>query len=116
MKLDRRLIVVAGSVVVLAAGGVGIAQAVGGGSQEQITGPVAEKAVAAALEAVGGGTVLEIERQDGDGAGLFEVEVQRADGAQVEVHLDANYQPVGSTPDDDTAGSENESGESGSDG
>ena len=104
MKLNRRIIAIGvAAVALLAAGGAGIAQAVGG-SEEQVTGPEAEKAKAAALKAVGGGTVLEVERQDGDGAGAFEVEVRRADGSQVEVHIDARYQPVGRTSDDDDAG------------
>ena len=91
----------------LAAGGAGIAQAVGGGSEEQVTGAAAEQAKAAALEAAGGGTVTEIEGQDGDGAGVYEVEVRRDDGTQVEIHLDAQFQPVGTVADDDT-GSESE--------
>jgi len=42
MKLNRRIILATAAVVAaLAAGGVGIAQAVGGGSEEQITGPAA---------------------------------------------------------------------------
>jgi hypothetical protein len=116
MKLNRRMVVVGATVGVLAVGGVGIAQAVGGSSEEPVTGPAAEQAKSAALKASGGGTVLEIERQDGDGAGLFEVEVRRADGSQIEIHLDDRFQPVGTVPDDDSgAGDENNSGE-GSDG
>jgi hypothetical protein len=108
MKLNGRIILATAAVVaVLAAGGVGIAQAVGGGSEEQVTGPAAEKAKAAALEATGGGAVTEVERQDGDGAGVYEVEVRRADGTEVEVHLDAQFQQVGTSADDDT-GSESE--------
>lgn len=112
MKLNRRIIVVAAAIAALAAAGAGIAQAIGRGSEEQITGPAAEKAKSAALKAAGGGTVLEIERQDGDGAGMYEVEVRRADGSQVEIHLDARYQPVGTAADDDSgSGSEDEAGE-----
>ena len=110
MKLNRRIIAIAvAAIAVLAAGGVGIAQAVGG-SEEQVNGPEAEKAKAAALDAAGGGTVLEVERQDEDGAGVYEVEVRRSDGSQVEIHLDDRYQPVGTAPDDDT-GSESEDDE-----
>ena len=112
MKLNRRIIVIGAAVAVLAAGGAGIAQAVGGGSEEQITGPAAEQAKAAALKEAGGGTVTEIEGQDGDGAGVYEVEVRRDDGSQVEIHLDAQFQPVGTAADDDTGSeSEDESGE-----
>ena len=59
MKINRKLVAIAAAVVVVAAGGVGIAYAVGGGeSDEQITGPSAKKAEAAALDAVGGGPCL----------------------------------------------------------
>ena len=83
------------------AGGAGIAQAVSG-SEEHGDRAGADKAAAAALKAAGGGSVLEIERQDGDGAGFYEVEVRREDGSQVEIHLDAQFQPVGSAADDDS--------------
>ena len=96
-------------VVVLGAGG--IAYAVGGDSEEQITGPKADKAKEAAIQAVGGGTVTEIERQDGDGPGAFEVEVKRPDGSQVEVYIDSSYGQAGSAPDDDKNGQDDDSGE-----
>jgi hypothetical protein len=102
MKINRTIaIAVAAGVAALAAGGVGIAAAVGGDSDEPVAGPDAEKAKSAALEAVGGGTVLEVEREDGDG-GVFEVEVRRSDGSQVEVQLDGRYRPVGTAADDDS--------------
>ena len=96
MKINRKLVAIAAAVVVVAAGGVGIAYAVGGGeSDEQITGPSAKKAEAAALDAVGGGTVLEAEHQEAGGSGVYEVEVQRPDGSQVEVLIDDQFQPSG---------------------
>lgn len=104
MRISRRIVVVAAGAAVLAAGGGGIAYAVGGDSAESVSGPAADRAKRAALAVVGNGTVLEVERQDGDGAGAFEVEVRRADGSQVEIHLDAEYRQVGSAPDDDTGG------------
>jgi hypothetical protein len=108
MNINRKVLAVAAAVAVLAAGGVGIAYAVGGGdSEEQVTGPSAEKAEAAALDAVGGGTVLEAEYQEAGGAGVYEVEVERPDGSQVEVHIDDQFQPVGTAADDDS-GAESE--------
>jgi len=111
MTRNRRNALVAGGVVAaaLAIGGVGIAQAVGGDSETPVTGAAAEHAKAAALDAAGGGTVLEIEHQDGDGAGLYEVEVRRTDGSTVEIHLDGQFTQVGSATDDDS-GSESENG------
>jgi uncharacterized membrane protein YkoI len=113
MRIDRRLLAAGAAVVAVAAGGIGVAYAVSGGdSEEQATGPEADAAKAAALEQVGGGEVLEVERQDGDGPGAYEVEVRRDDGSQVEVYVDGSNQAVGSEADDDSgSGEENESGE-----
>ncbi|HEX4931279.1 MAG TPA: PepSY domain-containing protein [Gaiellaceae bacterium] len=108
MRLNRRIAVIVGALALLAAGGAGIAKAVGlGGGGEQVKGPAAERAKAAALKAAGGGTVLEVEGQDGDGAGVYEVEVRKTDGSTIEVHLNAAFEPVGTQADDDN-GSENE--------
>ena len=97
----RTLVIAAAVAVLLALGAAGIAYANGGVSEEQLTGPEAEKAKSAAIEAVGGGTVTEVERDDGDGTGAFEVEVTRDDGSQLEVHLDGDYNVVGQVPDED---------------
>jgi uncharacterized membrane protein YkoI len=99
----RTLVIAAAVVAMLVAlGGAGIAYANGGDSEEQLTGPEAEKAKSAAIEAVGGGTVTEVERDDGYGtSGFYEVEVTREDGSQLEVHLDGDYDVVGQEADDD---------------
>jgi uncharacterized membrane protein YkoI len=97
----KTLVIAAAVAVLLALGAAGIAYANGGDSEEQLTGPEAEKAKSAAIEAVGGGTVTEVERDDGDGTGVFEVEVTRDDGSQLEVHLDSDYNVVGQVPDED---------------
>jgi len=110
MGLNRKLLVVAIAVVALAAGGIGIAYAVGGDSEEQATGPAAERAKSAALDAVGGGSVVGVEGEDGGGEGAYEVEVQRDDGSQVEVHVDDRNNAVGTEADDDAGGEENEEG------
>jgi uncharacterized membrane protein YkoI len=113
MKIDRKVLSIAAAVAALAAGGVGIAYAVSGGeSEEQVTGPSAKKAESAALDAVGPGTVLEAEYQEAGSAGVYEVEVQRDDGSVVEVHIDDQYQPVGTAADDDTgSGEDDDAGE-----
>jgi Peptidase propeptide and YPEB domain len=101
--VDKKKLVAGVAVVILAvgAGGAGIAYATGGNSAEQVTGPDAEKAKSAAIAAVGGGTVTEIERDDGDGTGAFEVEVKRDNGSQVEEHLDRDLNVVGEGADED---------------
>jgi uncharacterized membrane protein YkoI len=111
MKVNRRLAFLAVVLVALAAAAVaGIAQAVSGSGEEQLIGPAGKQAAAAALTAAGGGKVLEMEHADGDGAGVYEVEVRRPDGSQVEVHLDAQFKPLGTVADDDH-GSESDQGE-----
>ena len=113
MNVNRRVVAIGAAVAALAAGGVGIAYAVGGGeSEEQVTGPDAERAKSAALEAVGGGTVTEVEYQESGSAGLYEVEVQRDDGSQVEVHIDGDFGAVGTAADDDSgSGEDDDAGE-----
>jgi hypothetical protein len=95
----RTLAIAAVVATLVVLGGAGIAYANGGDSEEQLTGADAEKAKSAALAAVGGGTVTEVERDDGTAA--FEVEVERDDGSQVEVHLDGDFNVVGQEADDD---------------
>jgi uncharacterized membrane protein YkoI len=74
----------------------------GADSEERLTGRDAQKAKSAAIAAVGGGTITEIERDDGyDTSGVYEVEVKRDDGTQVEVHLDGDYAAVGEQADED---------------
>ena len=97
----RTLVIAAAVAMLLALGGAGIAYANGGDSEEQLTGPEAQKAKSAAIAAVGGGTVTEVERDDGNGTGAFEVEVTREDGSQLEVHLDGDYNVLGQQADED---------------
>jgi uncharacterized membrane protein YkoI len=61
-----------------------------------------DRAVAAALAATGGGTVLETEVGD-DGA-AYGVEIRLTDGRQVEVNLDKSFKVVASEPDEDRPG------------
>jgi uncharacterized membrane protein YkoI len=100
--INVRTLVIAAAVVAMlvALGGAGIAYANGTDSEEQVTGPDAEKAKSAAIAEVGG-TVTEVERDDGNGTGAFEVEVTRDDGSQLEVHLDGDYNVVGQQADED---------------
>ena len=108
----RTLVIAAAVAMLLALGGAGIAYANGGDSEEQVTGPEADKAKSAAIAAVGGGTLTEVERDDGDDgygtSGVYEVEVTRDDGSQVEVHLDGDHNVVGQEADED--GPNNEDG------
>ena len=101
----KTLVIAAAVAMLLALGAAGIAYANGGDSEEQVTGPEADKAKSAVIAAVGGGTVTEVERDDGDDgygtSGFYEVEVTRDGGSQLEVHLDGDYNVVGQEADED---------------
>jgi uncharacterized membrane protein YkoI len=51
----------------------------------------ADKAKAAALKIAGGGTVRDVEKGDDGNPGWYEVEIQKADGTEVKVQLDGNF-------------------------
>jgi hypothetical protein len=67
------------------------------GEGTPITGEALTKASQAALAFTGGGTVTGTEV--GDEESLYEVEVTKADGSQVDVQLDENFVVVGSKTD-----------------
>jgi uncharacterized membrane protein YkoI len=100
MKIKHRALIAGGAALVLAAGGVGVANAVGGqdDGEGQATGSGAAEAKAAALELVPGGSVNAVER-DGEKGATWEVEVRRPDGSTVDVRLDASYGKVAIDPD-----------------
>jgi uncharacterized membrane protein YkoI len=100
MQPRTRWIAAAGLAAVMA-GGVASAAA-DGDPDQQLTGATRDRAVAAALAATGGGTVLETEAGD-DGA-AYGVEVRLADGRQVEVQLDQAFRVVGREADEDRPG------------
>jgi uncharacterized membrane protein YkoI len=102
--MRRKLTFGAAVVLVVAAAATGIAIAAGGEDDEPLTGKTLTQASAAALRHTGGGTVTETEVGD-DGA-AYEVEVRLADGRQVEVRLDADFDVLGQETDDDGAGHE----------
>ena len=83
-----------GAALVAALAGGGAAWATAGGEGGSATGPAAERASAAALAHVGGGKVMEVERESESG-GVWEVEIRRPDGSTVEVALDAGYGVLG---------------------
>jgi hypothetical protein len=101
--MRRRTSWIAAGLVVALTGGIAAA-ATDGDSDQELTGSVRDRAVAAALAATGGGTVLATETGD-DGA-AYAVEIRRGDGRQVEVGLDTAFRVVAQEPDDDTAGEE----------
>jgi uncharacterized membrane protein YkoI len=110
-KLKGVLLAIA-AVAVLAIGGTAFAGAAGGGdddaTEKPISGQQLDRAKAAALDHTGGGKVTGTETGDEEGA--YEVEVTRADGSQVDVHLDNGFNVISDAADDDQGG-DNESGD-----
>jgi hypothetical protein len=81
-------------------GGTGVAvAATNGDDDEPLISLILDRAVDAALEDTGGGTVVETEAGD-DGA-AYSVEVRLDDGSQVEVNLDQDFKVIGHEADDD---------------
>jgi hypothetical protein len=99
----KRLLIALAAVAALGAGGAAIAVAGGDddGSERAISGTALDRAGKAALAATGGGKVTETEA--GDEESYYEVEVTRADGIQVDVQLDRDFQVVGQSADREDA-------------
>jgi uncharacterized membrane protein YkoI len=104
----KRILIVTAGIAALAGGGAAIAGAAGGdddATEVPITGSALDRASAVALQRTGGGRVSATEA--GDEQGAYEVEVTRADGSQVDVHLDRDFHVLGVEGDDgDGAGDE----------
>ena len=98
-------VIAAAAIAALALGGAAIAGAAGGDddkTDKAITGQALDRAKAAALDHTGGGNVTETEAGDEEGA--YEVEVTRADGSQVDVHLDKGFNVLSQVTDSDNGG------------
>jgi hypothetical protein len=90
---------VAAGALVLAAAGVGVA--VAGPNDQDVTGPAADKARAAAIQAIPG-TAGRVEQETNEGAAYYGVMVTKADGTKLEVHEDQNFKVLGTeAPDND---------------
>ena len=106
-------VITAAAIAALALGGTAIAGATGGGDDDKtdkpISGQALDRAKAVALNHTGGGKVTGTEAGDEEGA--YEVEVTRADGSQVDVHLDKGFNVINQAADKGgESGGENESG------
>jgi uncharacterized membrane protein YkoI len=99
MLRGKRLLAFTGIALLIAATAAGIVIATSDDEDAPITGDALAKASAAALQYTGGGTVTESEV--GDEEGYYEVEVTMADGTEVDVHLDQNFNVIGSDTDKD---------------
>lgn len=112
MKTRLRVSLIAGAAVAVITAGMAVAgttatpaEMLGQNDNETpIEGEALTRASAAALERVGGGIVTETEV--GDEEGYYEVEVRRADGSQLDVHLDRDFVVIDQSPDEDRTGEE----------
>lgn len=90
---SRRVVIPAvAAIAVLAAGSSAWASLV----DDNLSGDQPDKASRAAVDAAGGGTVIEVEQDDG----FYEVEVTRKDGTEWSVRLGKDYGVLSSHPDD----------------
>ena len=103
---SKKWVLAGAAVVALGVGGTALASGVGSddnggrrddGAGKPITGPALDKASGIALDRVGGGRVTGTEFQDEEG--YYEVEVTRADGSQVDVHLDSHFNVLDASGD-----------------
>jgi uncharacterized membrane protein YkoI len=102
MKRNSKVVAVLGGAAATIAltAGVGVASGVGGddSSNVPITGEALTKASALALQQTGDGRVTATE-QGGDES-YYQVEVTRADGSQVDVQLDKDFNVLSAKADD----------------
>ena len=109
--MNKRIKVAIGTTAVAAAiaGGTVAATASGGDSDTPLTGSAWDRATAAALAHVGGGTVLDTEV--GDGGAAYGVEIRLRDGSAVEVTLDERFHVIATEIDDDGSQGEETGGD-----
>ena len=108
MNTQRKIITTAAAALALGGAGATYAVAGGGGGDDgerQATGAGADRARAAALKLLPGGTANAVERDSENGA-VWEVEVTKADGETVDVRLDKAYGKV--VIEDDTEDADGE--------
>jgi Peptidase propeptide and YPEB domain len=97
MRVRTRIGIGVASAVILAAAGVGVAVA----DDQEVTGPAADQARAAAVQAIPG-KAGKVEKETNEGAAYYGVLVTKPDGTQVEVHLDEGFHFLGTeAPDND---------------
>ena len=101
--MNRRMKVVVGSTAALVIAGVaaaGVSTAADSGLGDSpdvgLTGTDLSRASEAALAKTGGGEVVDSEGADDDDGNAYEVEVNLADGRQIEVQLDEKFAVIGS--------------------
>ncbi len=95
----RRKTVVIPTIATLAVLGAG-ATVWSATANDDVNGADRDRISAAAVDAAGGGTVVEVEKSD-DAGEAYEVEVRMDDGTEVDVALDQDLKVVSESRDDD---------------
>lgn len=100
MDKRKKVLIITGAAVVLTLGGGGLAAASGavggdggdGGDSKEaaVTGADADRAGKAAVDSLGGGTVVRVV-QDGEGGVAYQVEVKKPDGTGAEVQITKDF-------------------------
>lgn len=101
MKIRTKVGIGVASAAVLAGVGVGVGIGVAVADGQEVTGPTADQARTAAVQAIPG-KAGKVEKETNEGAAYYGVLVTKADGTQVEVHLDQSFHFLGTeAPDND---------------
>src|SRR5687768_6373474 len=102
---SKRVIISTTAAVIVALGAGGAVWATAANADPSVQGADRDRVGNAAVQAVGGGTVLDVETSD-DAGEAYEVEVRKADGAEVDVVLDKDLKVIsqGADDSDDDAG------------
>jgi len=99
MRVRTKIGIGVASAAILA--GVGVGVGVAAAYDQEITGPAADQARTAALQAIPG-KAGKVEKETNEGAAYYGVLVTKSDGSQVEVHLDQGFHFLGTeAPDND---------------
>ena len=99
MRIRTKIGIGVASAAILA--GVGVGVGVAAADDQEITGPAADQARTAALQAIPG-KAGKVEKETNEGAAYYGVLVTKSDGSQVEVHLDQGFHFLGTeAPDND---------------
>lgn len=95
MRFPTKISIGVAGAAVLTSIGIGVAVA----DDQEVTGPAADQARAAALQAVPG-KAGKVEKETNEGAAYYGVLVTKPDGTQIEVHLDQGFHFVGTEAPD----------------
>jgi uncharacterized membrane protein YkoI len=99
---SKRAIIATTAAVVVALGAGGAVWATAANADPSVQGADRDRVGNAATQAVGGGTVLDVETSD-DAGEAYEVEVRKADGSEVDVALDKDLKVLTQAADDNDA-------------